>query len=194
MPKYRSDAGATVIELLIAMTVVVTLGAISVPRAASVVDAGRARQAAVFLGSRFRLARQQAVTFGANVGVVFDYAGGRWLVRVCRDGSRNGLRRADIQSGSDPCPDGPHSLGDLFPGVEIAVDPQLRGPAGEPGSPDPVRFGSSDIASFSPFGTCTAGSIFLRSRGGAQYAVRIAGVTGRLRVLWHEAIAGWRER
>ena len=176
------------------MTVVATLGAIAVPRAAGVVDAGRARQAAVFLGTRFRLARQQAVTFGANVGVVFDFAGGRWVVRVCRDGTRNGLRRADIVSGSDPCPDGPYSLSDLFPGVDIAVDPQLRGPAGEPGSADPVRFGSSDIASFSPVGTSTAGSIFLRSRGGLQYAVRISGVTGRLRVLWHEAPAGWRER
>lgn len=194
MITHRSDAGATLIELLIALMVVVALGAISVPRAASVVDAGRARQAATFIGSRFRLARQQAVTLGANVGVVFDSTAGRWWVRVCRDGSRNGLRRADIQSGADPCLDGPYNLNDQFPGVDIAVDPLLRGPAGEPGNADPVRFGSSDIASFSPIGSCTAGSVFLRSRGGAQYAVRIAGVTGRLRVLWYEAIAGWRER
>ena len=194
MTDRSRDAGATLIELLIAMIVVVALGAISLPRAAIVVDAGRARQAAVCVGSRFRLARQQAVTLGKNVGVVFDFAAGRWLLRVCRDGTGDGLRRADIQSGSDPCPEGPHSLGDMFPGVDIGVDPQLRGPAGEPGSADPVRFGSSDLVSFSPIGSCTAGSLFLRSRGGAQYAVRIAGVTGRLRVLWHESVSGWRER
>ena len=190
----RTDLGATIIELLLVMMAIVTLGAISVPRAAGVVEAGRARDAAVFLGTRFRLAGTQAVSFGANVGVVFDLIGGRWWVRICRDASRNGLRRADIQNGTDPCSDGPYNLGDLFPGVDIAVDPQLRGPAGEPASSDPVRFGSSDIASFSPEGSCTAGSVFLRSRAGAQYVVRIAGVTGRLRVMWHEAANGWRER
>jgi hypothetical protein len=82
----------------------------------------------------------------------------------------------------------------MFPGVEIGVDPQLRGPSGEAGSADPVRLGSTDIASFSPLGSCTAGTVFLRSRGGAQYAVRISGIAGRLRVLWYERVAGWRER
>jgi type II secretory pathway pseudopilin PulG len=182
------------VELLIVLLLIVALSAISTPLAASVIDAGRARQAAVFLGTRFRLARQQAVTLGANVGVVFDQVGGGWQVRVCRDGSRNGLRRADIQSGADPCVDGPYSVTQMFPGVEIGVDPQLRGPSGEAGSADPVRLGSTDIASFSPLGSCTAGTVFLRSRGGAQYAVRISGIAGRLRVLWYERAAGWRER
>src|SRR5262245_62057719 len=131
----QEDAGATLIELLVVMLLIVCLGAISAPRAASAVDAGRARQAAVFVAVRLRLARQQAVSVGANAGVVFDLVNGRWLMRTCRDGSRNGLRRADIQTGSDPCPDGPHNLTDMFPGVEVGVDPQLRGPAGEPGSP-----------------------------------------------------------
>lgn len=194
MPVLRSDAGATVLELLIVLLMIVALSAISAPVAASVIDAGRARQAAVFLGTRFRLAHQQAVTLGANVGVVFDQVGGQWQVRVCRDGSRNGLRRADIQSGADPCPDGPHNLTDMFPGVEVGVDPQLRGPSGEPGSPDPVRLGSSNIASFSPIGSSTTGTVFLRSRGGAQYAVRLSGIAGRLRVLWYERVTGWRER
>ena len=194
MRTHHADVGATVLELLIVMLVIVTLGAMSAPLAASVVDASRARQAAAFLGARFRLAREQAVTAGANVGVVFDQIAGRWQVRVCRDGSRNGVRRADITSGADPCVDGPYDLTQLFPGVEVSVDPQLRGPSGEAGSADPVRFGSSNIASFSPVGTCTAGSVFLRSKGGGQYAVRISGIAGRLRLLWYEAANGWRER
>jgi type II secretory pathway pseudopilin PulG len=181
--------------LLIVLVVVASLAALSLPVAASVVDANRVRQAAAFLSTRLRLARQEAVGRGANVGVVFDHVGSRWSVRVCRDGTRNGLRRADIQSGADPCFDGPHELAELFPNVAIAVDPALRGPAGEPGSPDPVRFGSADLVSFSPLGSCTAGSLFVRSTSGAQYVVRVGGVSGRIRVLRYESPAtGWRDQ
>jgi type II secretory pathway pseudopilin PulG len=189
-----SDAGATLVEVLIVLLLIGALSAMSAPLAASVVDASRAREAAVFLSTRFRLARQQAVTLGANVGVVFDLVASQWQVRVCRDGSRNGLRRADIQSGADPCVDGPYTLTQLFPGVDVGVDPQLRGPSGEAGSADPVRLGSANIASFSAIGSSTAGTVFLRSRGGAQYAVRLSGIAGRLRVLWFERANGWRER
>ena len=78
--------------------------------------------------------------------------------------------------------------------MEIAVDPSLRGPAGEPPSPDPVRFGVSDMASFSPNGSCTAGSLFLRTPRAQQYAVRMAGVNGRLRVFKYDLGARlWRE-
>jgi type II secretory pathway pseudopilin PulG len=183
------------VDLLIVLMALGVLMALSAPLAAGVVDASRARSAAGFMSSRFRLARQQAVGLGANVGVVFDHSSGGWSVRVCRDGTRNGVRRADIQTGADDCFDGPYQLGDLFPAVAIAVDPALRGPGGEAGSADPVRFGAADILSFSPLGSCTAGSLFLQSRGGAQYAVRVGGVTGRIRVLWYEPGAnGWRER
>jgi hypothetical protein len=90
--------------------------------------------------------------------------------------------------------DGPHQFSALFPGVEIAVDPSLRGPAGEPPSPDPVRFGISDMASFSPNGSCTAGSLFLRTPRAQQYVVRMAGVNGRLRVFKYDLGARiWRE-
>ena len=193
MPKR--ETGATLVDLVIVLLAVGVLAAVSAPLAASVVDTSRARHAAAFMGSRFRLARQQAVGLGANVGVVFEQTDDRWSVRVCRDGTGNGIRRADIQSGADPCFDGPYDIGQLFPTVSISVDPTLRGPGGEAGSPDPVRFGTADIASFSPLGSSTAGSLFLQSRLGTQYVVRVGGVTGRIRMLWYEpATRGWRER
>ncbi len=176
------------------LAIVATMTGISVPASGNLIDAGRARQAAAFVASRFRLARIEAVNKAANVGVVFDLDNGRWSIRICRDGNRNGLRRADIRAGTDPCLDGPHEFSALFPGVSIAVDPALRGPAGEPPSPDPVRFGTSDMASFSPNGSCTAGSLFLRTPRGQQYVVRMAGVNGRLRVFKYEVGARlWRE-
>ena len=48
---------------------------------------------------------------------------------------------------------------------------------------DPVRFGSSDLLSFSPIGSATAGTFYIRGRRKHQMAVRVLGVTGRVRVL-----------
>jgi type II secretory pathway pseudopilin PulG len=190
----KQDSGASLLEVLLVLAIVSLLTGISVPMSRVAVDAGRARQAAAFVASRFRLARIEALNHAANVGVVFDLLDGRWSIRICRDGNRNGLRRADIRAGVDPCVDGPHRFSAMFPGVEIAVDPTLRGPAGEPPSPDPVRFGTSDMASFSPNGSCTAGSLFVRTPLAQQYAVRMAGVNGRLRVFRYEVGARlWRE-
>ena len=188
-----AESGATLIELLIGLLVVSSMCMFTAPVAANVVDASRVRHAAAFLTSRFRLARQEAINRGANVGVVFDLAGSQWSLRVCRDGTGNGLRRSEILAGTDPCFEGPHELAVLFPAVDIAVDPGIRGPAGEPPSADPVRFGTANMLSFSPLGSCTSGSLFLRSRGGVQYVVRVGGGTGRVRVLLHETAGGWRE-
>ena len=52
-----------------------------------------------------------------------------------------------------------------------------------------VRFGASQIASFSPEGSCTAGTLYLRSLRGLQYAVRLGNVTGRTRILRYDAAA-----
>jgi len=188
------DAGVTLIELAIVLFVVIAIAAIGSPMTAAVIDAGRARQAAGFVAARLRLAHEQAAARSAFVGLVFDTANGRSSFRVCLDGNGDGIRRAEIDSGTDACPEGPYDLDVLFPGVRFAVDASLRGPDGEAGSPDPIRFGLSDVASFSPEGTCTAGSLFVRSRNGVQYVVRVAGVTARTRVLQYDAgTRAWRE-
>ena len=60
---------------------------------------------------------------------------------------------------------------------------------------DPVRLGRSDTLTFSPFGTATSGTIFLRSEQGRQYAVRVLGATGRTRILeFRHAAGAWTPR
>ena len=169
-----------------ALVMVLMLASLIVPATAEVIDAGRARHAAGLFASRFRLARLQAASGTRSVALVFDQAGGRWSFRVCVDGNGNGVRRADVAAGDDPCREGPHDVAHLVPGVSIGVDPRLTGPDGEPGSGDPVRFGTSDMLSFSPAGTCTAGTLFLRTTSGTQYAIRISNVTTRTRMLRYE--------
>lgn len=182
-----ADQGLTLIEAVIALAVIAVVAGVSAPVTASAIDASRARQAASFMATRFRLARTQAVNSSTNVGVVFDFAGGAWTFRLCSDGTNNGIRRADILAGVDPCIGEPYRMTELFPGVDVAVDPALRGPNGEPPNPDAVRFGKADLISFSPAGSCTAGSLYLRSRGQVQYAIRVSGITGRTRVLRYDS-------
>jgi type II secretory pathway pseudopilin PulG len=182
----RSSAGSSYVEVLVGLAIVSILATLAVPATAYSIDASRARDAAGFLTARLRLARQQAVFQTASAGLVFDAVDGRWQIRACQDGNGNGLRRADIASGVDHCPDGPFELDRMFRGVTIAVDSNMPGPEGEPGSTDPVRFGGSDIASFSPEGSATAGSVYVRSARGQQYAIRVANVTGRTRVLRYD--------
>src|SRR5262245_36466426 len=115
-----------------------------------------------------------------------------WTFRVCSDGNGNGLRRAELADGRDSCAEGPYDLTQMFPGARISVDPALPGPDGGPGSPDPVRFGVSNMASFAPEGSGTAGTLFIRSAGGRQYAIRVSNITGRTRILRYDTGSrGW---
>ena len=176
-------AGVSLVEVTLALALTATVAAMSAPLLASSVDAGRARQAAQFLAAECRRARMEAVARSATSALVFAQAAGRWCVRRCVDGNGNGVRRADILAGRDECAAAAVDVGELFAGVALAIDPALPDPDNGAGSADAVRFGSSDIASFTPNGTATAGTVYVRSAGGAQYAVRVAGVTGRTRVL-----------
>ncbi len=191
-PLAPGDAGLTLVEVVIAMAVIVMAAAMAVPATAEVIDANRARHAASVMAAKFRLARLQAASATRSVALVFDPNGTGWDIRLCADGNGNGVRRADLTAGVDSCVEGPYDVSHLVPGMTIGVDPRLPGPDGEPGSGDPVRFGVSDLLSFSPAGTCTAGTLFLRSPNGTQYAVRISNVTARTRVLrWEPGPGRW---
>jgi prepilin-type N-terminal cleavage/methylation domain-containing protein len=188
----EEESGYTMLELLIVAAIVVILGALTVPVTSATIDSHRIRQAANFVASRLRYTRQQAVYGNRAFAMVFDEVGGRWVFQVCSDGNYNGVRRLDIALGFDPCVEGPQDIETMFRGTKVAVDPAIRGPAGEPGSIDPVRFGRSSMLSCSLGGTCTAGSLYLQSPNGTQYAVRVFGATGRTRVLRYErATSRW---
>jgi type II secretory pathway pseudopilin PulG len=187
--RSRREAGQSFVEALLALSIGAVTFAIALPVTASVLDAGRARQASAYLASRLRSAQQDAVNRRHAVGLVFDLVDDEWTYRVCEDRNRNGLRRAELTAGPDVCEPDRVSIGAKFPGVAIGVDGSLEGPAGEAGSTDPVRF-ASDVASFSSTGSGTPGSVFLRGADGRHYLVRVTGVSGRVRVLRHLPATG----
>jgi prepilin-type N-terminal cleavage/methylation domain-containing protein len=179
-------AGFTLIEVIFVMAVTVILAGMAVPQTMASVDRSRAWAATRYLASRMALARMQAVGRSATVGLRFTGDEGQWEFDTFVDGNRNGVRTREIASGVDRRLDPPTRLSDLFPGVVIGLSEDEDG--------DPVQTGSGSLMSFTPVGTATSGTIYIRGRDGSRFAIRVLGVTGRTRVLRFVARTGeWSE-
>jgi hypothetical protein len=181
----RRVAGYSLIELMFALGVMVMLAGIAIPQILAALDDYQAYGAVRYLSGRLHETRMMAVTRTVNTAMRFTNAGGSYAYGVYVDGNRNGIRSADIADGVDPEIQRQERLSDLFPGVDFGAVPGL--PSVEPGSPppgnDPIRFGSTSMAVFNPLGTSTPGSLYIRGRRDSQYAVRLFGQTGKIRVL-----------
>lgn len=183
----------TFADTLLAASLSVISASMAAPGLAALVDAARGRAAAQFVAGECRRLRAAAAATGRTHALVFDQVATEWTFRSCEDGNDNGMRRADITSGRDACA-APVRLASLFGGATIDVSSGLPDPDGSGVTNGAVRFGSSGIASFTPAGTATAGTVYVRSPRGAHYAIRVAGTTGRLRVMRFEPSAhAWRE-
>ncbi len=153
----------------------------------------RLRLAADELVGVLRLARSWAVRNDANVAVKFRTAAdGTVTFTLYRDGNGNGVLTADINSGKDPQVAPPQRLSNLGRGVGFGFPPGP--PPMDPGSPghrltlgDPIRFNSSDLASFSPLGTSTPGSLYLTDGLKRCVVVRLANRAGTVRILVYDA-------
>jgi Tfp pilus assembly protein FimT len=150
------------------------LVAISVPLMLSGLDRSRGLSAARYLASRMALARAYAIGRSANVALRFDVGSDGVRFAMFMDGNGNGVRTADIMANVDPAVEPSVALDEQFPGVTIAAEGEAGGP---------VQVGTSRLLSFSPDGTATAGTIYVASRDGTRWAVRVLGTTARTRVL-----------
>lgn len=188
----------SLIESMLVVSLMFTLTGLTVPTLVSALDASRSMAAARYVAAQARLARMQAATLATSVALRFQAESGSYRYQLYADGDGDGVSASDIASGIDP-PLGPaERLEDRFAGMSFAIGASVApvgtdAPAGL--HADAVRLGASDLLSFSPFGTATSGTVYLRSRGGRQYAVRILGATGRVRVLEYSHETGeWLNR
>jgi Tfp pilus assembly protein FimT len=156
--------GYTLIEALFVCGLVAVLSAIAVPVSLAGVNRARGWAGTRFVAARFVRARAQAVARGAAVALRFDGAGENTTMTAFADGNRNGVLTRDIDAGADLALDAAVPLSSLFPGVAITDEGGLR------------------LFSFSPDGTATTGSIYLTSRDGSRFAVRVLGATARVRI------------
>lgn len=183
---YATSArGFSFLELLCVVAIVVTLAGMAIPLGAQALEEGRVSGAARYLSGRLFWIRMEAVKRSAYTGLRFERQGNDVGFSIYVDGNRNGILSRDIANGTDSRLGAPERLSSLFPRVDFAILPNTApiepGDVLEPGG-DPIRFGRSDIVSFSPDGTGTSGTLYIGGRR-SQLAVRVLGATGRIRTL-----------
>ena len=178
-----TSKGYSLLEVLVAITLMVILGGAAIPLAHNSVDRSRAAGAASYVAGRMALARFEAVKRSAHVAIRFiAQPDGYWLQSYV-DGNRNGVLTRDIALGLDPPITAGERLDYHFSGVEFGIEPNVTGiDPGPFNASDPIQIGSSTLLSFSPTGSCTSGTLFIRGLRGHQFAVRVLGTTGRTRI------------
>ena len=180
-----------------AISVLTIVAGTAIPFAHAAVDQSRAAAAASYMAGLMAKSRFEAVRRSAFVAIRFvESADGYWL-RSFVDGNGNGVRSLDISRGIDRPISASEKLDFHFPGVTFAIAPTVTNPdAGEPfDTSDPIQIGATPLLSFSPNGSATSGTLFIRGQRLSQFAVRILGATGRTRVFqfnFEERI--WRKR
>jgi prepilin-type N-terminal cleavage/methylation domain-containing protein len=188
--------GYSLLEVLMAITVMVIVAGTAIPLAQSSVDRTRTAAAAHYVAGRVAMARFEAVRRSAYVAIQFVQQPDGYRLRSYVDGNRNGVLARDIALGIDLPISAVEQLENHFSGIEFGIHPNVTGiDPGPFNTADPIQIGSSTLLSFSPAGASTPGTLFLHSRRGNQFAVRVLGATARTRILEFNSAAGtWLSR
>ena len=182
-----SERGLSLHELIVVCGIAGVLAAAGVPSFRAYSTRAHLTGATRVFQGEFRKARSMAIRGNVYTAIRFERHDAGADFSVYADGNRNGVRSDDIAEGVDRKIAGPFPLEGHAPGVRVGILPDLPAPPPEDGlleGDDPIRFGKSDMLSFSPLGTSTPGTYYLVGDG-IQGAVR---VTSRARVrllLWH---------
>ena len=155
--------------------------------------AAEAAAAARHLSGLIARARFEAARRNRSVALCFAVGDPEPTFSLVVDGDGDGVGAADVAAGIDTALGAPDRLSDHFGRARFAIAgdlPAIDGTGTLTALDAPIHLGASAQASFSPLGTASSGTLYIASRRGVQYAVRLAGVTGRVRVLRYERGAG----
>jgi type II secretory pathway pseudopilin PulG len=181
--------GHTLVETIFVVAILAVALALGLPRVKAYSDRASLVGASDVFQGEFRRARSMAISSGAQTAIVFDGEGDDATFALYRDGNLNGVRTADIRSGRDIRVSGPFPVRGNTYGVHVAIYPGTRAIPPESGTLDPsnpIRFGSSNMLSFSPLGTATPGTFYLAGANHSQAAVRVTGGSSRVRIMVYE--------
>jgi prepilin-type N-terminal cleavage/methylation domain-containing protein len=183
--------GFSLIELLFSMAIAGTITAMAVPQGLRALDDFRTRSAARYLAAELLETRFAAITQWTSRGLRFEAVGADYRITAVADGNHNGLRTSEIQRGIDTTLTEPERLDAHFSGVAFGILDGVPDADGQPANgEDGVRLGTSKVLSLNPDGTASSGTLYVHGRDRSQYAVRILGVTGRIRVLKFDFVKG----
>ena len=184
--RHTLDSGGyTLVEVLLAIGTIVAVAGLVVPIASGTVDDLRAAGAARLMAARIATIRLDAVRRAATVSLRFEPRGTDYAFTTFLDGNGNGVRTADVTAGVDKPIAPADLLRNHFPGVTFGLRVGVPDLDGGLTSTDGVRIGSTPFLSSAPNGSCTSGTLYLHGRR-RQYAIRILGATGRVRLFAFE--------
>jgi prepilin-type N-terminal cleavage/methylation domain-containing protein len=191
--------GTSLPELLVVLSIFGLLFALGLPPLTQILaEEGLATEARE-VSAIFTAARGRAVFQGADVGVKWTSSGGDYVLSVYQDGNGNGVTTLDIRKGIDRLVAGPYLMHGKSPGITFSFIPGFDGkdPDDAPiGSlDDPIRFGRSNICSFSPVGHASPGTVYLSDRKKRQAAVRVTPANAKIQIFtWHGKSLKWIKR
>jgi len=197
---HRNQSGFSLVELTVATAILALVVTVAVPALLGLTRGLRLRLAAAEITGALREARMFALRHQEKVAVKFRTDDdGSVRFALYRDGDGDGVRNDDIASGKDPLAAPARTLAHLgrdarfgFPRGLAPCDPSDESRRLER-LDDPIRFNRSDLASFSPLGSSTPGSIYLTDGESRLLAVRVDSRAGRPHVLvWDRAHDHWR--
>jgi type II secretory pathway pseudopilin PulG len=181
--------GSSLLELLVILAMLALLATVTSSAMTTVLRRTDLRAATGHVRDILETANADGQSKGAYRAVRFFTAGDEWFYAVYEDGNGNGVHTDDINRGIDRRIEGPRRLlapGTLarvgFPPTGIA-DPDTNRPI-PPGTRG-IQFGQSNLCSFSDYGSCTPGTIYLTDGASAGAMVRCSGANGRIRVQYY---------
>lgn len=179
----RAHAGYSLAELQVVSSIILLMCSVTLPNILG------ARQESALLGSAeafrgdFMTARSVAIKKNTQTAIRFETnSAGKTTYSTYVDGNFNGVLSTEIASGVDMRIAGPVVLGAGQAGVEVGVLPGVQAPDGGPLGAEPIRFGNSRMVSFSPLGTGTPGTFYLKTRN-SMAGVRVTGGSARVRIM-----------
>jgi prepilin-type N-terminal cleavage/methylation domain-containing protein len=187
--------GFSLIELVVVLGLVLVVAAVAMPQLkAYSVEANLVGATRIFQGE-FRLARSMAARSGVQTAIRFEEREGQMMCSTYMDGNRNGVLAKDINNGIDRRVAGPILLAGRTTGVHVAIKPGTPAIPPEKGTlstSDPIRFGNSNMVSFSPLGTASPGTFYIAGES-LQGAVRVVAGSARVRLLLYRGHK-WEEK
>jgi len=182
-PHRSACSGYSLLELLVALGIILIMGAVALPNILGFRQEAALVGAAQGFKAQFMRARSIATSKNTQTAIRFETdADGTPMYSTYIDGNFNGVYSAEIAAGIDTRIAGPFRLDAGHAGVIVGVLPGAPAPDGGSLGTEPIRFGNSRMVSFSPIGTGTPGTFYLRTKS-TMAGVRVTGGSARVRIM-----------
>src|SRR6187402_1416989 len=167
--------GYSLLELIVALGIILLMGSVALPNIMGYRQEYALMGAAQGFKAQFMKARSIATAKNTHTAIRFETdATGYTSYSTYIDGNGNGVLSVDLKIGTDKRIAGPLRLEAGQALVTVGVLPGVPAPDGGPLGTEPIRFGNSRMVSFTPLGTATPGTFYLRTKS-TMAGVRVTG-------------------